>query len=152
VDVARVRGGQTAFVTVEALPGRRFPGRVRRIAPYVVDLEKQARTVDVEVELTNPEDARALLVGYSADVEIILEAHENAVRVPTQAVMEGNRLLVHKGDGEKLEERQFRPGISNWEFTEVVSGVAAGEKIVLSVERTGVIAGVPARAETAPRK
>jgi len=152
VDVARVRVGQTAYITIEALPGQRFTGRVRRVAPYVVDLEKQARTVDVEVELTNPADAKALLVGYSADVEIVLDVHENVVRVPTQAVTEGNRVLVYKGDGEPLEERQIQPGLANWEFTEVTSGVAAGEKIVLSVERTGVAAGVPARAETAPRK
>lgn len=147
VDVARVRVGQPGVVTIEALPDRKFPGRVRRIAPYVVDLEKQARTVDVEVELTNPEDAKSLLVGYSADVEIVLEARDGVVRVPTQAVMEGNRVLVFAGDGEKLVERTIETGLSNWEFTEVRSGLAPGEKVVLSVEREGVAAGARASAE-----
>ena len=73
VDVARVRVGQRASITIDAIPGRRFPGRVRRVAPYVVDFEKQARTVDVEMEFLNPEDVKALLVGYSADAEIILD-------------------------------------------------------------------------------
>lgn len=147
VDVARVRAGQPSVITIEALPERKFPARVRRIAPYVVDLEKQARTVDVEVELANPEDARALLVGYSADVEIVLEARDNVVRVPTQAVMEGNRVLVYAGEGQKLVERTIQTGLANWEFTEVRAGLQPGEKVVLSVEREGVAAGARAAAE-----
>lgn len=152
VDVARVRVGQTGNVTIEALPDRKFPGRVRRIAPYVVDLEKQARTVDVEVELTNPEDAKALLVGYSADVEIVLDTRDNVVRVPTQAVTEGNRVLVFTADGETLAERTIEPGLSNWEFTEVRSGLEPGDKVVVSVERDGVVAGARAKAEAAKAK
>ncbi|HUP63182.1 MAG TPA: efflux RND transporter periplasmic adaptor subunit [Thermoanaerobaculia bacterium] len=148
VDVARVRVGQPAYVTIDALPGRRLPGRVRRVAPYVVDLEKQARTVDVEVELTNREDVKTLLVGYSADVEIILDARDDALRVPTEALLDGNRVLVFAPKTGVLEERKVEPGIANWKFTEVRSGVQAGEKVVLSVERKGVAAGVKAMPET----
>ncbi len=147
VDVARVRVGQPGNITIEALPDRKFPGRVRRVAPYVVDLEKQARTVDVEVELLNAEDAKGLLVGYSADVEIVLETRENVVRVPTQAVMEGSRVLVFAGDGEELVERKIETGVANWEFTEVRSGLKPGERVVVSVEREGVAAGARAKAE-----
>lgn len=147
VDVARVHVGQPAYITIEAFPGRRFPGHVRRIAPYVLDLEKQARTADVEVEFTNPDDAKALLVGYSADAEIILDAHDNVLRVPTQALLQGNRVLVHNGNPAVLEGRQIEVGISNWEYTEVRSGVRQGEKVVLSVEREGVVPGAKAVAE-----
>jgi HlyD family secretion protein len=142
VDVARVRVGQPASITIDAIPGRRFAGRVRRVAPYVLDLEKQARTVDVEVEFVNPEDVKALLVGYSADAEIILDARENALRIPTQALLEGNRVLVF--DDGTLVERKLQSGIANWQFTEVLSGVSEGEKVVISVERKGVAAGARA--------
>jgi len=152
VDVARVRVGQPATITIEAFPGRRFSGRVRRVAPYVVDLEKQARTVDVEVELTNPGDAQSLLVGYSADVEIILEVRDNVVRVPTQALLEGNRVLVFTAGDGQLVERQLQAGLSNFAFTEITSGVQPGEKVVLSVEREGVAAGVNAVPENRPRQ
>lgn len=145
VDVSRVRAGQAAHITIDALPGRRFPGRVKRVAPYVVDLEKQARTVEVEVEFLNPEDGKVLLVGYSADAEIVLEARENAVRVPTQALLEGNRVYVVE-DG-VLRERQLRTGLANWQYTEVLSGLAAGESVVVSVERKGLGPGVHAEVE-----
>ena len=151
VDVAQVRVGQPATITIEALPGRRIPGRVRRVAPYVVDVEKQARTVDVEVELANPGDAKALLVGYSADVEIILEAHDNVLRVPTQALREGNRVLIFNARG-ILEERHLDIGLANWAFTEVRSGIEAGQKVALSVERQGVVAGAHAVEETPQRR
>jgi HlyD family secretion protein len=151
VDVAQVRVGQPATITIEALPGRRFAAHVRRVAPYVLDVEKQARTVDVEVELANPADARALVVGYSADVEIVIDAHENVVRVPTQALREGNRVLVYGPDG-VLEERHLETGIANFSYTEVRSGLEQGQKVVVSVERQGVVPGAHAVAETSPRR
>lgn len=139
VDVARVRVGQPAYITIDAIPNRRFPARVRRVAPYVVDVEKQARTVDVEVEFANPEDVKSLLVGYSADAEIILDTHPNVLRVPTQALLEGNRVLVVNGGA--LHERHVETGLSNWQVTEVMSGLQQGDQVVLSVERRGVTDG-----------
>jgi len=139
VDVAHVRAGQLSYITIDALPGQRFAGRVRRVAPYVLDLEKQARTVNVEVEFVNGGDVKTLLAGYSADVEIVLDVRENAVRVPTQALLEGNRVLV-LNDG-ILHERHLRTGLANWQYTEVLSGAHAGDAIVMSVERKGVVPG-----------
>lgn len=144
VDVARVRVGQPAWISIDAIPGRRFPGRVRRVPPYVRDLEKQARTVDVEVEFSNADDVKALLVGYSADAEIILDLRENVLRVPTQALLEGNRVLLFTANPGKLEERQVQTGVANWQYTEVTSGLRHGQKIVLSVDRKGVTAGAHA--------
>lgn len=143
VDVSRVRVGQPAIITMDALPGKRFAGRVRRIAPYVLDVEKQARTADVEVDFANPADAKPLLAGYSADVEIILDARDDVVRVPTQAILEGGRALVYTAAG-LLESRTLKTGLSNWSFTEVQSGLEPGDKVVLSVEREGVVAGARA--------
>ena len=66
---------------------------MRRVAPYVLDTEKQARTVEVEAEIENPEKYN-LLPGYSADVEVILENRENVLRIPSQAILDGKRVLV----------------------------------------------------------
>jgi len=152
VDAARVGLDQTVYITIDAFAGRRFPGRVRRIAPYVLEVEKQARTVDVEVEFTNPGDVKALLVGYSADVDIVLESRENVLRVRTQAVLDGNRVLVYDANPGTLEERRIETGISSWEFTEVRAGLEPGERVVTSPERPGVAPGVKAVPETVPRQ
>ncbi len=149
VDAPAIRVGMPARITLDAFPGRRFPGRVRRIAPYVLDVEKQARTVDVEIAFGDPGEARTLLVGYSADAEIVLGIRERVLRVPTQALLEGNRVLVYRPAEGTLEERRVKTGIANWEYTEVLSGLSQGERIAVSLERAGVKAGARVVPETA---
>jgi HlyD family secretion protein len=148
VDAPRIQVGLPARIALDAFPNRHFAGRVRRIAPYVLEVEKQARTVEVEVVFTDPQQVKALLVGYSADAEIILEGRDKVLRVPAQALLDGNRVLVLK-DG-VLEERHVQPGLSNWEFSEVRSGLKAGEQVVTSLEVEGVKAGVAAVAKSKP--
>jgi HlyD family secretion protein len=144
VDAAGVRVDMPARITLDAYPGRTFPGRVRRIAPYVLDVEKQARTVDVEVVFSEPADTENLLIGYSADIEVVLHAREDGLRVPTEALLEGKRVLVFDPEDEVLVEREVETGIANWQFTEVTHGVDAGERVVLSVAREGVRDGASA--------
>ncbi|MDH4234999.1 MAG: efflux RND transporter periplasmic adaptor subunit, partial [Gallionella sp.] len=49
-DAANIKAGQVARITLDAIKGKAFAGKVKRVAPYVLELEKQARTVEVEVE------------------------------------------------------------------------------------------------------
>jgi HlyD family secretion protein len=148
VDAPRLKTGQPARITLDALPGRTFSGRVRRIAPYVTEVEKQARTVDVEVDFDTP-PKQVLLVGYSADVEAIIERRADVLRVPTQAIQQDGSVLV-LGKGDKLETRKLKTGLANWAFTEVVSGLHAGDRVLLSFDDENVKAGVKVQAKTAP--
>ena len=141
VDAPKIQAGQTVRISLDALPKQSFPGKVKRVAPYVSAVEKQARTVDIEATFDNSAATGKLLVGYSADVEVILDVRKDVVRVPTSALLEGGRVLVAGADG-KLEERTIKTGLANWEFTEVVEGLKAGEHVVTSLERAGVKAGV----------
>jgi HlyD family secretion protein len=149
VDVAGIDVGQSARVTLDAFGERRFRGSVRRIADYVLDLEKQARTVDVEVEFVDPADIEQLLAGYSADVEIILDVRKDTLRIPTEAVMDGDSVYVLDPAAGLVERRQVRTGTANWDHTEVTEGLEEGELVVTSVDREGLADGVDARRETA---
>ena len=139
VDAPRVMLDQPARVTLDAFGNREFAGTVKRIAPFVLDLASQARTVEIEVEFSNPADLRELLAGYSADVEIILAARTVPVRVPSEAVLENRRLFVLAGD--TIEERDILVGLSNWGWTEVLEGVTADELVVISIDVDGVVDG-----------
>jgi HlyD family secretion protein len=147
VDVAAISVGQTARVTLDAFGDRRFDGRVRRIADYVLDLEKQARTVDVEVEFVNRSDLEHLLAGYSADVEIILDVRKDTLRIPTEAVVDGRLVYVFVPDDKLVERREVKTGTANWDHTEILDGLAADELVVTSVEREGLADGVSAKRE-----
>lgn len=146
VDAPRLKPGQPARITLDALPGQTFEGRVRRIAPYVTEVEKQARTVDVEADFTDAEH-RPLLVGYSADVEVIIERRDNVLRVPTQAIQQDGSVLV-LGVGDKLETRKLKTGLANWAFTEIVDGLKAGDRVLLSFDDESVKAGVKVKSNT----
>ena len=146
VDAANIKTGQTSRITLDAIKGKTFPGKVKRIAPYVLELEKQARTVEVEVAFVELPKAENMLVGYSADVEIVHSSHAKVLRIPTQALLEGKRVLLYRADG-MLEERTITTGLANWEQTEIVSGLNEGDQIVMSLDRAGVKAGVRVQPE-----
>jgi len=147
VDAPAIRTGMPARISLDAFPDTTFAGKVRRIAPYVLEREKQARVVDVEVDFDNTDDSSVMLPGYSADIEIILSKHDDTLRIPTEAILEANKVLVYGDDG-LLREQAIETGLSNWNFTEVLSGLGAGDKVVTSVDRDGVEDGAEARIES----
>jgi HlyD family secretion protein len=66
---------------------------------------------------------------------------DNALRVPTAALLEGGRVLLYRADNGVLEERKVKTGIANWEYTEILDGLQAGDRIAASLEKEGVKAG-----------
>jgi HlyD family secretion protein len=103
--------------------------------------------VDVEVKFTTPPE-RNLLVGYSADIELTPEARSQVLRVPTQAILQNKAVLVFNPETRRLDSRPVSTGLNNWEFTEVTSGLAEGEQVVMSLDRAGVKAGAAAKVES----
>ena len=146
VDAANIKAGQASRIVLDAIKGKSFAGKVKRIAPYVLELEKQARTVEVEVEFVEPPTEENLLIGYSADVEIVHASHEKVLRIPTQTMLEGKRVLLYRADG-VLEERKVETGLANWEYTEITSGLNEGDQIVMSLDQAGVKAGARVQPE-----
>ena len=142
VDAPAVKVDMETRVIMDAFGERQFPGKVRRIDPYVLDREKQARTVDVEVEFINPEDGKDFLAGYSADVEIIVEAEPDTLRIPTQAILDGNRVYVYRKQDGRLQEKTIRTGLSNWDLTQVIDGLQQDEFVVVSTDKPGLEDGV----------
>ncbi len=109
-----------------------------------MEVEKQARTVDVDVRFDNfPKDV-PLLVGYSADIEIILDERNDVLRIPTETIIE-KRFVYVLGDDGIVHKQEFVAGLANWTSTEVSSGLAAGDKVILTPDRAGIKDGVPAK-------
>ncbi len=146
VDAPVVRAGMRASITLDAFPNRRFDALVRRVAPYVLDLEKQARTVEIEAEIKQSVEAN-LLPGYSADVEVIIDVAKDTPRIPTQALLDDNKVLVLDESTGTLVARDVEIGLRNWEYTQIVKGVKVGELVVTSIDREGVVDGAIARRE-----
>ena len=75
-----MRAGLPVRITMDAYPGRSFPGHVTCVGSVVSEAQQQNRTFDIEVEFDDAAFARTLLPGTSADVEIILRARDGVLR------------------------------------------------------------------------
>ena len=96
----------------------------------------------------NPAGMRErLLVGYSADIDIILETHADVLRIPTEAVMENDQVYRYNRSSGTLELVSIEAGLRNWNFTEVTGNLEAGDEIVLSLDVPGLAEGL----EVVPR-
>lgn len=138
-DVARIRVGLPVRLTLDAFRGRSFKGKLSYVSSFVETRQEQNRTLRVEAVFDETQLPENLLPGLSADIEVILDARENALRIPTYALLENNRVLVVASD--RLLERKVTTGLHNWSFTEITSGLTAGESVVVSLDRPEIKAG-----------
>jgi HlyD family secretion protein len=148
VDAPEIKAGMTARISLDAFGKEYFKGKVRRVAPYVLDIEKQARTVDVEVEFLSEKDNANMLPGYTADVEVIIDSVKNSLRIPTEALLEGNFVYVYDPGSSTISEAPVKTGLSNWKFTEIKNGLENDQQIVVSIDREGVTDGALVKIET----
>jgi HlyD family secretion protein len=144
VDAAALRLGMPVKITLDAFRDRQFSGKLTRIAPYVLDLEKQARTVDVDVRFDEVPQDVVLLIGYSADVTIVLKNAERVLRVPTEALVNADNVWVLDTKTATIGKRKLQLGIGNFTFTEVRSGLQEGELVVRSPDQPGLKEGIRA--------
>jgi HlyD family secretion protein len=155
VDLPRIRPGLTVEVTLEPFGDRRFTGVLRTIEPGVSTAKELNRTGEIEVDLKDlPEPAEdgsypaglgPIRVGMSADVEVIVRTHPRALRVPAYSVHTSDEsryiFLVVLG---RIEKRTVKVGLTNWDYTEVVEGIAEGDAVVISLDMKDLAHGKPA--------
>ena len=135
-DVARVRVGLPVRITMDAFRDRSFDGQLTYISSFVETRQEHNRTLPVEAVFNETELPANVLPGLSADLEIIVDAKDGILRVPTSALLEGDRVL--RVEGGKLASRTVQTGIRNWEWVEVTGGLDAGDAVVVSHDLPGV--------------
>jgi HlyD family secretion protein len=139
MDAERVKPGLEVRLSVDSRRGEHFRGRLVRVAPYVLDVVQQNRTIEIEAEFDPGELAREPLPGTSADVEVVLSRRHDVLQVPTGAIAQGNTVLVVEGG--RLAERRIQPGFANWKATEILSGLGEGEQVVTVRDSPEIKAG-----------
>lgn len=142
IDAAQIRPGMAVRISLDAFPKQSFKGKVRSISPYVLEVAKQARTVEIEADFLEGITSGTLLAGYSADVEIILDTRPEVLRMPTEALLNDGSVYVVPANKNRLERRPVTTGLANWKFTEVSAGLQQGDTVVTSIDRQGLADGV----------
>lgn len=142
VDAPEIRAGMHARISLDAFGKQFFEGKVRRVAPYVLDIEKQARTVNIEVDFITANDNHNMLPGYTADVEVIIDSHDNSLRIPTEALLEGNKVYLFDPDFDRISIVDVQTGLSNWQYTEITEGLQQDQIIITSIDKKGLADGI----------
>lgn len=127
--------GQSVMITVDALPGRTFTGRVTTIAP-LPDPQSRFMNPDLKVYKTTIEidgNIADLRNGMSCKAEIIVDRFEKALFIPIQAVMRvGGRTVAYVQEGEQFKMRPIKIGLDNNRMVQVIDGLKTGETVLLA--------------------
>ncbi len=133
----KVSIGLPVEVTVDALPGEIFTGRVVSIAP-LPDAESafmnpDLKIYDTVVYLDGNADSGLLRTGMSCTVEIVVEEHRDATYIPVQAVLRvGGKPTVYVVKSKTLEPRKVEIGLDNNRMVRIISGLEPGEVVSLA--------------------
>lgn len=134
-NLAKVRPGLGVRITVDALPGREFTGRVATIAqlPDAMSmyLNPDLKVYDTEIYIDG--DGGELRTGMSCLARIMVERYENTVYVPVQSVVLTKAgPMVHVLKGNETEERLVDVGLDNNRMIRIASNLKAGERVLLA--------------------
>ena len=132
-DIGRVRLGQPARIRVETFKEKTFNGRVTQISPMGVEKDN-VTSFEVRVSIDNP--GKELKANMTANAEIVLEEHANALIVPESAVTydaQKNAFVSVVSPGAKSGRKkvQVKVGVGNGTKIEVLDGLKAGDKVIV---------------------
>ncbi len=130
-----VKPGMPVQITIDALPGRRFTGRVTKVAPLPdaasVWMNPDLKVYDTEIHLT--ESDTALRTGMNCTVNIIAAHYDEALYVPIQAVVRrGAEPTVYVRDKTGFVPRTVELGLDNNRLVRIVDGLQSGEIVSLA--------------------
>ena len=135
-DVGEVKPGMEAVVQLYAYRTQQFHAKVSSIQP-AADPETQRYTIIMQLD--QPPDN--LMAGMTGEMNIITGRHEDAVLVPSRALLVDQALLVKNG---VIRRRTVKTGYRTLDFTEVLSGLAKGDHVVVA-DQDRLRAGQPVR-------
>lgn len=145
-QAALLRAGARVVATSPAAPGQEFAGRVQALLPEV---DAATRTLKARLELANP--GGHLVPGMFVQLRFAQPARSKSLLVPTEAVIHTGRrsvVLLAEGDG-RYRPVEVKTGLEAKGQTEVLAGLAAGQRVVLSgqflIDSEASLRGVEAR-------
>lgn len=121
-DIPRVRIGQKALMSTDAMPGRIVTGHVTEITPGG-DPDQRAFRVRIGLDR-----GQILPFGLTLEVNVVTQRHDDALLVSSRSIVAGKVWRVEKG---RAQQRTVRVGIIGTEKTEIRSGLAAGDRIIV---------------------
>jgi len=131
-DIGRIQVGQNASVRVDAFPDRRFPARVRQIAPRAEKLNN-VTSFEVKLQLINPPPE--LRIGMTADIDFSTGNLASRTLIPTVAVVteQGKPGVLLVGPGNQPTFQAVTLGASSGKDTQILEGLQSGTRVFIDL-------------------
>lgn len=128
-DIGKVHVGQAATFTVDSFPDREFQGTVTAIYPKAL-IQQNVVTYDVVIAIDNREGL--LRPDMTTNTTITVAKREKVLAIPNQAVRreDGDRVVFIQ-DRDRLVRRSVKTGWKDKTYTEVLSGLKEGDRVVV---------------------
>ncbi|WP_379770641.1 efflux RND transporter periplasmic adaptor subunit [Massilia aerilata] len=144
-DVTRLRPGMAASFTTPGYPGKRWSGKLRQVIPVPADdtgeQGKQAFYI-VLFEVKNQD--HELMSGMSAQVQFVVAQARDALLLPANclgAPDESGQYKVNVLDaGQRVSSRKVKVGLQNSQQAQILSGLVAGDKVLVGPVPAGLAA------------
>jgi multidrug efflux pump subunit AcrA (membrane-fusion protein) len=136
-SVDKVQVGHPTLITIDAIPGTVFSGKVSWVSP-VVDAQTSFMNADLKVyeakiSLDESENLRLLRTDMECDIEIVLAQFDKTTYVPIEAILNvGGNPTVYVVDGDDLEPRTVTTGLDNGTVIQIDEGLKTGEVVSLT--------------------
>ncbi len=126
--IENIKNGLNAQVAFEAFPGQSFPARIKEVSPV---LDPSTRSLQVKLRFTG--NARQVKAGMFAEVRIITQDKKDVIKIPATCLVHrfGKTFLFVVKDQNAVEQRDVTTGIQIDDKAEIVSGLTAGELVVI---------------------
>ncbi|MFQ3629644.1 MAG: efflux RND transporter periplasmic adaptor subunit, partial [Cyanobacteriota bacterium] len=132
VDIGQIRPGQAVEIRADALPNQVFTGKVRLVAPEAV-VRQNVTSFQVRISLLTGQDR--LLSGMNVDLDFLGDRLDNAIVVPTVAIVtkDGQNGVLVPGERNKPEFRPVTLGTAVGNQTQILDGIEPGDRVFIDL-------------------
>jgi len=132
VDIANIKEGQKAIITLDAHPDQEFQGTVKKVSFAAITTRGGGTAFPIEIGLPENESLQ-FKVGMNGDVEIVLTEKENVLVVPNQALFQKkDQAFVKILQNGKIKEVEVKIGMEGETETEIIEGLQEGQQVITS--------------------
>ena len=152
VDIGRIVVGQPTTIILETWPDQTLSGKVTAIAPKA-RAQSEIVTYQVHIQSDTPSEWPSILpirTGMTANADLITEKREDVILVPNRAITAdraNGTYSVRRIDGEEITEVSVAIGMRDTQYTEITSGLQAGDKVSIAEVEAGFAFGPGGRNE-----
>jgi multidrug efflux pump subunit AcrA (membrane-fusion protein) len=146
-DIGKVRKGQTATVAIDSMEGTELSGEVTKVS--VLPSEGSSSVVEYPATILLSQSAKGLRAGMSASAEVVVEQVKNAITVASEA-LSGKSVTIEEGGKEVT--KAVTTGLEGDETTQIVSGLAVGDTVVLPEVTVATASGSEGESATSSKE